>query len=56
MFLRYAECVDQVAGNLALVASVGALAGKEGLLLRKLLPLSLLGLAALSLVVCLQAG
>lgn len=42
--------------NLALVASVGALAGKEGLLFRKLLLLSLLGLAALSLVVYLQAG
>lgn len=41
--------------NLALVASEGSLAGKEGHLLRKMLPLSLIGLAALAALVFLQA-
>ena len=41
--------------NLALVASEGSLAGKEGHLLRKMLPLSLIGLAALAALVFLQS-
>lgn len=40
--------------NLALVSSVGGLAGLEGTLFRRLLPLSLVGLAGMSVLVYLQ--